>query len=92
MAISSFEGSEEKYVKSSKDEMAITRLLGQKSKKIRTLSFLQLLKFEKAKCPYIFNLWPRSRDMAILSFDDFTFFTSEPSKDEMAISRLLGHK
>ena len=32
--------------------------------KLRTLSFLQLLKFEKAKCPYFFYLWPRSRDIA----------------------------
>ena len=32
-------------------------------KKLRTLYFVQLLKFEKAKCPYFFDSWPRSRDI-----------------------------
>ena len=32
---------------------------GPQIEKLRTLSFLQLLKFDKAKYPYIFNLWPR---------------------------------
>ena len=32
-------------------------------KKLMTLSFLQLLKFEKAKCPYFFYFWPRSQDI-----------------------------
>ena len=40
---------------------------GPQIKKLRTRSFLQLLKFEKAKCPYFFHLWPRGRDMAIFS-------------------------
>ena len=40
---------------------------GQKIKKLRTLSFLQLLKFEKAKYPYFFDLWPRGQDIGILS-------------------------
>ena len=37
--------------------------LGSKAlnKKLRTHSFLQLLKFEKAKCPYFSYWWPRSR-------------------------------
>ena len=30
------------------------------NEKIRTLSFLQLSKFEKAKCPYFYVCWPRS--------------------------------
>ena len=34
-----------------------------KIKKIRTLSVLQLLKFEKATYSYFFDSWPRSRDI-----------------------------
>ena len=37
----------------------------QRNKKIRALSFLQLLKFEKAKWPYFCMLCFLSRDMAI---------------------------
>ena len=51
------------------ETVAISRLLGLKSKKLRALSFLQLLKFEKAKCPYFCNLWPSSRDMTTSSFE-----------------------
>ena len=40
---------------------------GPQIKKLRTLSFLQLLKFEKAKYPYFFDLWPRGQDIGILS-------------------------
>ena len=35
---------------------------GPQIKKLRSLSFLQLLKFEKSKCTYFFDLWPRSLD------------------------------
>ena len=38
---------------------------GPQIKKLRTLSFLQLLKFEKAKYPYFFYLWPRGQDIGI---------------------------
>ena len=41
---------------------------GPSIKKLRALSFLQLLKFEKAKCPYFCDLWPSSRDMTTSSF------------------------
>ena len=37
-----------------------------KINKIRPLSFLQLLKFEKRKCLYFFYFWPVWRDMASL--------------------------
>ena len=93
MAISSFEGQEVKYVgtifKGSKGQY-----LGPWATNHKTKDTLlpQTFKVEEKKSPYFFDFWPRSRDMAISSFDDFTYFTSEPSKDEMAISRLLGHK
>ena len=29
----------------------------------------QTIKVEEKKCPYFFDLWPRSRDMAISSFE-----------------------
>ena len=38
---------------------------GPKIKKLRTLSFLQLLKFEKAKCPYFVHFWPGGQDICI---------------------------
>ena len=41
-----------------------------------TLSFLQLLKFEKARYPYFFNLWPRGRDIGLFSLDDGTYSSS----------------
>ena len=49
---------------------------GPQIKKLRTLSFLQLLKFEKAKYPYFFNLWPRGRDIGLFSLDDGTYSSS----------------
>ena len=49
---------------------------GPQIKKLRTLSFLQLLKFEKAKFPYFFNLWPRGRDIGLFSLDDGTYSCS----------------
>ena len=42
---------------------------GPQIKKVRALSFLQLLKFEKAKCPYFFDFLPKSRDMTISSLE-----------------------
>ena len=62
------------------------------NKKLRTRSFLQLLKFEKAKCPYFFIYGPGAKIWALSPLDDTTYFTSQVSKDEMAISRLRGHK
>ena len=41
---------------------------GQKSKKIKALSFLELLKFKEAKCLYCFDLRPFGWDMAIFLF------------------------
>ena len=38
-------------------------------KKLRAFSFLQLLKFEKAKCPYFCDLLPRSQEMMSFSFE-----------------------
>ena len=38
---------------------------GPKIKKLMTLYFLQLFKFEKAKYPYFFNLLPRGRDIGL---------------------------
>ena len=49
---------------------------GPQIKKLMTLSFLQLLKFEKSKYPYFFNLWLRGRDICLFSLDDCTFSSS----------------
>ena len=76
MGIASFEPQEEEYVPSSREKSPIFRPLGHKSKKLRTLSFLQLLKFEKAKYPYFFNLWRRGRDTGLFSLDDGTYSSS----------------
>ena len=63
MAISSFETWEVKYVVLSIGENANISAPGPQIKKLRTLSFLQLLKFEKATCLYFFDFWPRCRDI-----------------------------
>ena len=49
---------------------------GPLTKKLRTLSFLQLLKFEKAKYPYFFNSWPRGGDISNFSLDNGTYSSS----------------
>ena len=64
MTISSFETLGARFQLSSEEEIDNISAPGPQIKKIRTLSFLQLLKFEKAKCPYFFDLWPRSRDIS----------------------------
>ena len=43
-----------KYIVSSSEQNANILAPGAQIKKLRTLSFLQLLKFEKAKYPYFF--------------------------------------
>ena len=43
-----------------------------KINKLRPLSFLQLLKFEKRKCLYFFHFWPIWRDMASLLIFPFS--------------------
>ena len=63
MTISLFEAQGMRFELSSEEEINNISAPGPKIKKVRTLSFLQLLKFEKAKCPYFFNFWPRSRDI-----------------------------
>ena len=60
---------------------------GPQIKKPRTLSFLQLLKFEKTKYPYFFILWPRGRDIGLCSGHDGTSSSSWGSKDAMAEGR-----
>ena len=55
MAISSSEAQEVEYVPSSRGENANILAPGPQIKKLRTLSFLQLLKFKKLKCPYFFS-------------------------------------
>ena len=67
MAILSFETQEVKYVISSSCKNANILAPGLQIKKLRTLSFLKLLKFEKAKYPYFFILWPRGRDIGLCS-------------------------
>ena len=52
MVISSLEAQEVEYVPSSKGENANIVAPGPQIKKLRTLSFLQLLKFKKAKYPH----------------------------------------
>ena len=52
---------------------------GPQIKKLRTLSFLQLLKFEIVKYPYFFNLWPRGRDIGLFSLDNGTNSSSSKS-------------
>ena len=63
MTISSFETQEVEYVSSSKEENANISPPGPKIKKVRPLSFLQLLKFEKAKYPCFYHLLPRVQDI-----------------------------
>ena len=50
MTISSFEALRVRFELSSEEEIANISAPGPKIKKIRTLSFLQLCKFEKSKC------------------------------------------
>ena len=47
----SFEAQVVRFKLSSEEDIANISAPGPQIKKIRTLSFLQLLKFEKAKCP-----------------------------------------
>ena len=51
MTISSYEAVGVRFELSSEEEIANILAPGPQIKKLRTLSFLQLLKFEKAKCP-----------------------------------------
>ena len=51
MTISLFEARSVRFELSSEEEIANISAPGPKIKKIRTLYFLQLSKFEKAKCP-----------------------------------------
>ena len=74
------------------ENVAISWLQGLKSKKQRTLSFLQLLKFEKVKCPYFFDLLPGAEILTISFSDDNSNLTPSASKEEMVISWLLGIK
>ena len=67
MTISLFEARGVRFELSSEEEIAYISAPGPQIKKLRTLSFLQLLKFEKAKYPYFFDLWPRGQDIGILS-------------------------
>ena len=70
----------------------ITLHLRGDKKKLMTLSFLQLLKFEKTKCPYFFDLWPGTEILAISSTYDSSNLTPRASNEEMVISRLQGLK
>ena len=54
-------------------------------KKLRTLSFLQLLKFEKAKYPYFFIYGPGAKILAFCPPDD-TVYSSFNSKTGGAMS------
>ena len=65
---------------------------GPQIKKLRTLSFLQLVKFEKVKYPHFLNLWLRGRHIGLFSRDDGTYSSSWGSKDKMSIFWLLSHK
>ena len=76
MTISLFEALGARFELSSVEEIANISAPGPQIKKVRTLSFLQLLKFEKEKCPYFFNLWPRGRDIGLFSLDDGTYSSS----------------
>ena len=53
-------------------------------KNLRSLSFLQLLKFEKAKCHYFFDLWPWSRVRTISSFKGWGVRLELSSEEEIA--------
>ena len=55
------------------------------NKKLRTLSFLQLLKFENINCTYIFCLWPRSRDIG-------SFFLMDICAGRCSILTFMGFK
>ena len=81
------------------NKMAISRKRGHKTKKIRVLYFLQLLKFEKAKCPYFGEICFLSRVMAILwfcpldmLFDILWKSMSRGQNQKMTVSRLRKHK
>ena len=63
-----------------------------KFKKVRTLSFVQLLKCEKAKCPYFFIFGLGAEILKISSSDDSSNLIPQASNKEMVISRLLGPK
>ena len=76
MTISLFEARGVRFELSSEEEIANISAPGPKIKKVRTLSFLQLLKFEKAKHPYFFNLWPRVQDIGLFLIDDGTYSSS----------------
>ena len=68
MAFSLFEARGVRFELSSEEEIANISAPGPKIKKVRPLSFLQLLKFEREKCPQICDLWPRSLVIAIFSY------------------------
>ena len=63
MTISLFEARRVRFELSSEEEIANISAPGPKIKKVRTLSFLQLSKLEKAKYHYFFYFSPRSRDI-----------------------------
>ena len=56
MTIALFEARGVRLELSSEEEIANISAPGTQIKKLRTLSFLHFLKFEKAKHPYFFNL------------------------------------
>ena len=68
-------------------KMAISRKRGIETKKIRALSFFQLLKFEKVKWPYFSILWFLCQDMVI-----FWLCPRDMFFHKMAISRKRGSK
>ena len=76
MAILSFEIWELNYVVSSSGKNAHILPPEPQIKKLRTLSFLQLLKFEKVKYPHFLNLWLRGRHIGLFSRDDGTYSSS----------------
>ena len=76
MAILSFETWEVNYVISASCKNANILAPGLQIKKLRTLSFLHLLKFEKAKYPYFFNFLPRGRDIGLFTLDNGRYSSS----------------
>ena len=76
MTILSFEALDVRFEPSAEEVIANISAPGPQIEILRTLSFLQLLKFDKAKYPYFFNLRPRGRDIGLFSRDDGTSSSS----------------
>ena len=92
MVISSFEAQGVRFDLSSKEEIANISAPGPQIKKVKTIDFLKLLKLKKRKCSQFFYLWPRSRDIAIASFEPQEEEYVPLSREKRPISRPLGHK